>query len=100
MYTPFLRSFFYKEIRRMKRIGVIGIIVQGDKSTVATMQNIFSDFSDIIIGRMGVPRDSINVISLIVEGSLEKISALTGKLGKINGITVKSAMTNFEINII
>ena len=61
----------------MKRIGVIGIIVQGDKSIVDTMQNIFSDFSDIIIGRMGVPRNSINVISLIVEGSLEKISALT-----------------------
>lgn len=81
----------------MKRIGVIGIVVKGNREIVPDMQKIFTEFSDIIIGRMGIPKDGISTIALIVEGSQERVSALTGKLGRLNELYVKSAMTGFEI---
>jgi len=81
----------------MKRIGVVGIVLKGDRETVMEMQSVLSDFSDIIAGRMGVPRKDANAIALIVEGSQERISALTGRLGKFPSLSVKSALTSFEL---
>ena len=81
----------------MKRIGVIGIVVKGNREVVPDMQKIFTEFSDIIIGRMGIPKDGISTIALIVDGSQERVSALTGKLGRFNELYVKSAMTGFAI---
>jgi len=81
----------------MKRVGVIGIVVSGNKDVVMEMQSLLSDFADIIIGRMGVPRNEVSAISLIVEGTVERISALTGRLGKFPELNVKSALTTFEV---
>jgi putative iron-only hydrogenase system regulator len=82
----------------MKRFGVIGIIVD-DRTAVPAVQQLLSEFSDIILGRMGIPdRESgVSAISVTVKGSLETISALTGKLGKIRGISVKSALSAKEV---
>lgn len=80
----------------MKRIGVVGIVLEGDKALAVEMQKVLSEFADIIIGRMGVPREKANAIALIVEGSQERISALTGKLGRLPKLNVKSAITAFE----
>lgn len=77
-----------------KRIGVVGIVVE-DTENVSRLNQILSEYADIIIGRMGIPRlGSVNVIALIVEGSNEEVGALTGKLGNLNGIKVRSALTN------
>lgn len=81
----------------MKRIGVVGIVVKGGRSVVVEMQKTLSDFSDIIVGRMGVPREGVNTIALIVEGVQERISALTGRLGQFGDLCVKSALTSFEL---
>ena len=81
----------------MKRIGVVGIVVKGDRSVVTEMQRVLSDFADIIVGRMGVPRNGVTTIALIVEGTGERISALTGRLGQIKTLSVKSALTTFEL---
>lgn len=83
----------------MKRLGVIGIIVDGNKESVQEMQAYLSEYADIIVGRMGVPMPeySISAISLIIKGENERVSGLTGKLGRLPGITVKSALTNVEI---
>ncbi len=81
----------------MKRIGVVGIVVKGDRSVVTEMQRVLSDFADIIVGRMGVPRNGVNTIALIVEGTGERISALTGRLGQFKALSVKSALTTFEL---
>jgi putative iron-only hydrogenase system regulator len=81
----------------MKRIGVIGIVVKGDRSITVELQRVLSEFADIIIGRMGVPREEANAIALIVEGTQERVSALTGRLGKFSQLSVKSAMTAFEV---
>ncbi len=79
----------------MKRIGVVGIVLKGDKNVAVEMQKVLSEFTDIIIGRMGVPREEANAIALIVEGTQERISALTGKLGRFESLSVKSALTAF-----
>ena len=83
----------------MNRIGVVAIVVSGNRDISVSIQNILFEFGDIIAGRVGVPfKDKqISTIALIVEGTTEKISALTGKLGRLTGVTVKSTLTNVEI---
>lgn len=81
----------------MTRTGAIAIVVT-QKSAAVALQTVLSSFGDIIVGRMGVPNHQTgrNVIALIVEGSVEQISALTGSLGRIDGVTAKSALTPIE----
>ena len=83
----------------MQRIGVVGIVLQADKEQAKKVQDLLSQYADIIVGRMGVPikEHNVNTISVIVKGSNEEISALSGKLGKLNGVSVKSAITSVEI---
>ena len=90
-------SLRYAHRSFMKRIGVVGIVLKGDKAVAVEMQKVLSEFADIIIGRMGVPRKEANAIALIVEGTQERISALTGKLGRFESLSVKSAITSFEL---
>lgn len=77
-----------------KRIGVVGIVIE-DISHVNEVNDILHQYGSIIIGRMGVPykEKGINVISIIVDGTNDEIGALSGKLGKIQGLSVKSALS-------
>lgn len=77
-----------------KRLGVIGIIVE-DINNAQEVNKILHDFSDIIVGRMGIPHKErqVSVISLIVDGPMDSISAMTGKLGNIKNVSVKSAIS-------
>ena len=77
------------------RVAVIGIIVE-DKEAVATLNEILHEYSEIIIGRMGLPykEKGISIISLAVDAPQEKIAALTGRIGNISGISVKTAYSN------
>ena len=76
-----------------KRIGVVGIVVE-DLESAHAVNAILHDYSQIIVGRMGIPyrEKGISVISLIVDGTSDEISAMTGKLGKVRAVAVKSAM--------
>ncbi len=69
-----------------KRIGVIGIVIE-DLTNISEVNNLLHEYSEIIIGRMGVPykERGVNVISLIVDGTTDQIGALSGKLGKLKG---------------
>ena len=77
------------------KIGVVGIIIEKDRRMVESVQKILSSFADVILSRTGLPdrEREIYVISLIVRGSNERISALSGKLGRLNSVTVKTAVT-------
>ena len=83
----------------MKRIGVVGIVIEGNRDVAMEVQKILSENCDIILGRMGIPdrEDNISAISLIVKGESERISALTGKLGRLERVNIKSALTSVEI---
>ncbi|MCD2346314.1 TM1266 family iron-only hydrogenase system putative regulator [Clostridium guangxiense] len=77
-----------------KRIAVVGIIVE-NLEMAGEVNKILHTYSSIIVGRMGIPyrERGISVISIIVDGTSDELSAMTGKLGKISGVSVKSAMS-------
>ena len=82
-----------------KRIAVIGIIVENTQS-VEKLNSLLHDFSEIIVGRMGLPyrERNLSIVSLAVDASQDVISELTGKIGKIDGISVKTAYSNKIFN--
>ena len=86
-------------MEQKKRFGVIGIVVRGNRSVAVEIQKLLSQYGDNIVGRMGIPNRSSNiyVISIIFEGTNEEFSALTGKLGRLENVNVKSAITSVEI---
>ncbi len=75
-----------------KRLGTIIILVE-DRSVSVELNAIISEFGECIIGRMGLPSQVHKkaIINLIVEGSTDEVGALTGKLGRLQGVQVKSA---------
>lgn len=77
------------------RVAVIGIIVES-KESVDKLNCILSDYGKYIIGRMGLPyrERNINIISIAVDAPLDVISALSGKLGNLPGISAKAAYSN------
>jgi putative iron-only hydrogenase system regulator len=76
-----------------KRIGVIGIVVE-DRAQVPQVNALLSSFNEVIIGRLGIPyhERALAIISIIVDGSTDEIGALSGRLGQITGIKVKSVL--------
>ncbi|MBN2617925.1 MAG: CopG family transcriptional regulator [Spirochaetales bacterium] len=79
----------------MERYGFVGIIIHKELTSGVEVQKILSEYSHIILGRMGIPSvedGSISVITLIVKTSTDELGALTGKLGKLNGVNVKSGL--------
>jgi putative iron-only hydrogenase system regulator len=77
-----------------KRIGALLVIIKS-KDHVVTLNEVLSEQSPIVIARQGVPlkEKSLSVISLVVEGTTDEISALCGKIGRLDGITVKSVLS-------
>ena len=73
------------------RIALIGIIVE-DISASAEVNQILHDFSRYIIGRMGVPykEKNVNIISVAIDADSNIINSLSGKLGMVKGISVKT----------
>ena len=79
-----------------KRIGAAVILIE-DRNHIDGMNNILSMHSTIIVARQGVPlRDKgVSVITLILEGTTDQINSLTGKLGRLEGVQVKSILTKY-----
>lgn len=77
-----------------KRIGIVGIVIE-DLSCVEQINAILHEYGRLIVGRMGIPyrERGVSVISLIVDGVNDDISAMTGKLGRVTGASVKSMIT-------
>ncbi|MFY9302810.1 MAG: TM1266 family iron-only hydrogenase system putative regulator [Atribacterales bacterium] len=78
------------------RVGVVGIIVTDREKQAERVNEILGEFGELIVGRMGIPyrERNVSVIALIVDGSTDELGALTGKLGSIPGVKVKSALVS------
>jgi putative iron-only hydrogenase system regulator len=75
-----------------KRIGT-ALIQIGNRENVQLLNEIISSHSHIIIARQGVPRSNeMGIISLVLEGTTDQIGSLTGQLGRLKGIQVKSVL--------
>jgi putative iron-only hydrogenase system regulator len=77
------------------RVAVISIIVENEDA-VQKVNEILHDYRTFIIGRMGIPYrvKEISIISVAIDAPQDKISALSGKIGKLPGISAKTAYSN------
>ncbi len=78
------------------RVAVISIILENSKS-VEEVNKLISDNSDYIVGRMGIPykKRGISVISIVIDSPQDIISTLSGKLGKLDGVSSKTAYSKY-----
>ncbi len=77
------------------RVAIIGIIVENrdkNKDSIEKLNNILHDYGSYIIGRMGLPyrEKGISIISVAVDAPQDIISALSGKLGRLPGVSIKT----------
>ena len=77
------------------RVAVMGIIVENTNS-VEALNLLLHEYGEYIIGRMGLPypKRGINIKSVSLDAPQDMISALTGKIGKLEGVSVKTAYSN------
>ena len=77
------------------RVAVMSIIVE-DKESVEALNAILHEYGEVIIGRMGLPYKpkDINIICIAVDAPQDTISALSGKIGNLKGVSVKTAFSN------
>ena len=79
------------------RIALIGIVVNNEEST-EQLNKILHGYKDFIVGRMGIPYRSrgVNLISIVIDAPNDMISALTGKIGMLKGVTAKALYSKVE----
>jgi aspartate ammonia-lyase len=80
---------------RSRRYGFVGIIVPHNAGQGPAIQAILSDHAHLVQGRMGLPHledDTLAVITLIVHGTTDELGSLTGRLGRLPGVIVKSGL--------
>ncbi len=79
------------------RVAVVGIVVENTDSA-EQINEILHEYSQYIIGRMGIPyRDrGVSIISVVVDAPQTAISALTGKIGRLDGVSVKAAYSGMK----
>jgi putative iron-only hydrogenase system regulator len=82
-----------------KRVAVLGVVLENAEESQAEFNAVVADFKGIVKGRMGIPFDNegISVISIILCGTLDEINSLTGKIGNLKGVTVKTSISKKEI---
>lgn len=82
-----------------ERIGFVGIVVE-NRDAARQVNEILSDFGDMIRGRIGIPdpQNGVSVITVIVYCTSDKLGAMTGRLGNLPNVQIKSALTQAKIN--
>ena len=87
--------YFYTEFDMETRVAVISIIV-AKKESVERLNSILHEASEYIIGRMGIPyhRREVSIISIALDAPQDVISSLSGKLGNLDGVSVKTAYSS------
>ena len=77
------------------RVAVVSIIVENADS-VSKLNDLLHEYSSFVIGRMGIPyrKKNINIISLVLDAPQDTLSSLAGKVGNLNGVSVKTAYSS------
>jgi putative iron-only hydrogenase system regulator len=78
-----------------KRLGFVGIIVHDRIVNAPKVNKVLTEYGEHIVARTGLPYKEKNcsVITLVVDMTTDEVGAMTGKLGAIEGVTVKSALS-------
>ena len=79
------------------RVAVMSIIVE-EADTVEVLNSILHEYREYIIGRMGIPykEKKISIISIAVDAPQNTISAMSGRIGKLSGVSVKTAYSGLK----
>ena len=91
-YEPFGAHTILRRVIVMEtRVAVVAIIVENNGS-VAALNGILHDYSEYIIGRMGLPyrQKSMNIISVVVDAPHDVVNALSGKIEHLDGVNAKT----------
>ncbi|NOY96280.1 MAG: CopG family transcriptional regulator [Chlorobi bacterium] len=77
-----------------KRIGFVGIIIDDREKCAGIVNTILSEFSNLILARTGLPnaKGDTSIITLVIDATPDELGSITGKLGAIQGISVKSGL--------
>ena len=80
-----------RKMAMQTRVAVISIIIE-DGSAVESINAILHDYSEFIIGRMGVPyrTKKVSIISIAIDAPQDRINTLAGRIGRLNGVTAKT----------
>lgn len=83
----------------MKKVAVISAILEEPKECQLKFNEVVSDFKGIIKGRMGIPceEEGVSIVCIAVVGEMDTINSLTGKLGNIPHVSVKTSISKKEI---
>lgn len=75
----------------VSRIALIGIMVE-DNESARQINEILHNYNEYIVGRMGIPRakENLSVISVVMDAPQDIISTVSGKLGRLTGVNVKT----------
>lgn len=78
-----------------KRLGFLGIILEDRRCAAAEVNELLTEFGDLIIARMGLPYEKrhCSVITLIVDATTDELGRFTGALGRLEGVSVKSMLS-------
>lgn len=81
-------------IKIEKRVALIGIIVENQKS-VAQLNDILHEYASAIVARLGVPyrERGVSIISIVIDAPQNDVSTLSGRLGRLDGVNVKTMYT-------
>jgi putative iron-only hydrogenase system regulator len=81
-----------------KRLGFVGVIIHNRTKVAPLVNSILTESGGLVVGRMGIPhvKKELSVIVLIVNATTDELGALTGKLGKLSGVSVKSGLSKSE----
>ena len=80
--------------KNQKRLGFVGIIVEDRKMCSGVVNDVLTQFSDLILARTGLPnvKGNTSIITLVIDATTDELGNLTGKLGNIPGVSVKSGL--------
>ncbi len=78
-----------------KRLGFVGIVIENREQSASSVNSLLSAHASIILARTGIPniKENNSVITLVVDSTTDELGKLTGKLGSIEGVQVKSALS-------
>jgi putative iron-only hydrogenase system regulator len=83
----------------MNRVAVISAILESPDVCQQNFNSVISSFKGIVKGRMGIPlqAEDLAIVSIVIIGELDDINSLTGKLGNIPHVTVKTSISKKEV---
>ena len=77
-----------------KRLGFVGIIIDNREKCSGVVNDVLSEHAELILARTGLPnaKGNTSVITLVIDATTDEVGILTGKLGRIEGVSVKSGL--------